>query len=83
MPVREVMDGAERRWTVWDTYPESARRTNVMQGYEAGWLTFECEGEKRRLVPVPADWETAPEPQILDYLAGATAVRGTRPEGST
>lgn len=72
MPVREVTDGDDCRWTVWDTYPQSSQ---VMDGYEAGWLTFECEGEKRRITPVPDGWADASELQLLGYLAAAKIVQ--------
>ncbi len=81
MPVREVMGGDRCLWTVWDTYPESARRVNVMPGYEAGWLTFECDGEKRRLFPVPPDWTTAPDEELLRWLASAAVVQKSRLPG--
>lgn len=34
---------------------------------QAGWLAFESAAEKRRLYPVPPDWETMPE-ERLDLL---------------
>ena len=35
-----------------------AIRATVTSGYEQGWLTFESSNEKRRLAPVPAEWES-------------------------
>jgi hypothetical protein len=35
----------------------------------AGWLTFECPTEKRRLAPIPQFWERLPEPE-LERLCG-------------
>lgn len=56
--------GPERR--------KSPRRLNpfhqafaVPRGYEHGWLCFECEnGEKRRLAPIPDEWETSPDERL-------------------
>jgi hypothetical protein len=72
--MREVSDDARTLWTVWDTYPQSGRRTTVMAGYESGWLTFECEERKLRLSPVPPDWAEAPDAEVLRYLAMASVV---------
>jgi hypothetical protein len=41
---------------------------------EAGWLCFESAAEKRRLSPVPADWEECPAEVLAGYLEGAAAV---------
>ena len=42
------------------------RRRTAAPGLEHGWLCFECEGEKRRLVPPPPDWSDAPEPRLAE-----------------
>lgn len=52
--------GPERRVNPDRRQKVSVGRTVVSPGYEQGWLCFENEeGEKRRLVPVPEDWEEA------------------------
>jgi len=33
------------------------RRITLSHGYGGGWLTFESLDEKRRLVPIPPQWE--------------------------
>ena len=45
-------------------------RAPVTPGYEGGWLTFESADEKRRLAPIPADWESLP-PGRLELLCRA------------
>jgi hypothetical protein len=35
----------------------SQRRITLNEGYGAGWLTFESLDEKRRLIPIPSQWE--------------------------
>lgn len=75
MPLREVRDDGRRIWTVWDTYPTSSRRLNVRPGFQAGWLTFECEGEKYRLHPIPAGWVEASDLKLLGYLTAAERIR--------
>ena len=47
----ERRSGQDRRIT-------SQRRITLAEGYGSGWLTFESLTEKRRLLPIPAEWET-------------------------
>lgn len=50
-------------------------RTVVSPGYENGWLCFESKsGEKRRLVPVPDGWETAPAEKLWMWCRAAAEV---------
>ena len=78
MPLRSfAYDGVE--WTVWDTHPEAqsgaSTRAGVAADYTRGWLTFQCEEEKRRLAPVPAQWFELTEVQLAALLARADPVR--------
>ncbi len=61
-----VYTGIERRTTPSRRKSSFFPRGSVVQaGYENGWLCFEnVEGEKRRLVPVPNEWETAGDDQL-------------------
>ena len=72
MAYREFMDSKGVGWRVWSTVPSSG--SHLRGGYENGWLTFECTGDEattlRRLVPIPADWETAAEDR-LELMCGA------------
>src|SRR3712207_639091 len=44
------------------------KATPLVHGELAGgWLTFESQGEKRRLAPVPPGWESCPD-TVLDEL---------------
>jgi hypothetical protein len=64
----EFTDGAGRSWRVWRTVPEIAlHRLTLAPDWKDGWLTFESTGEKRRLAPVPTEWESLP-PQRLELL---------------
>jgi len=54
--------------------------TRLRGGFDQGWLTFESTGTTenlRRLVPIPADWESAPD-ERLEVLC-RTADEVTRP----
>jgi hypothetical protein len=48
--------GAERRAGL-DRRVTEQRRITLSSGYGGGWLTFESLDEKRRLIPIPANWE--------------------------
>ena len=45
--------------------------SSVRHQYEAGWLTFKSDDQRRRLAPVPAEWETADEATMRGYLDSA------------
>jgi hypothetical protein len=46
-------------------------RVRVNPGMGAGWLVFDTRGERRRLAPIPAGWETASEAQLEMMLHDA------------
>lgn len=59
----------------------SQRRITLSEGYGAGWLTFESLDEKRRLIPVPPQWENLSQPELRALCEKAKRV--ARNEGST
>jgi hypothetical protein len=74
-------DGKE--WQVWDTRP-AVRSPNakpspdalgeiarISKKRERGWLTFTADADRRRLSPIPKDWETADESRLRVMLAAA------------
>jgi len=70
MAYREFVDTNGVSWRVWSTVPSAGSR--LRGGFDQGWLTFERTSPAsspsrkplRRLVPIPADWETAPESRL-------------------
>ena len=58
-------------WQIWDTTPAK----QVSHTLEAGWLTFESHGEKRRLAPVPLYWLSASDEELRALLDRAQPVR--------
>ena len=51
------------------------RRTlAVASEYSRGWLCFEAEGEKKRLAPVPKDWDEAGPDRLSMWLQAAKRV---------
>jgi hypothetical protein len=51
----------------------------VLPGLEGGWLVFDAESERRRVTPIPADWETATDAELETLCRGATVVTTRRP----
>ena len=60
---------ADRRITV-------GGRSDLLNG-TSGWLTFQHDDERRRLSPIPNDWEVCDESQLRSYLEAARPVRAT------
>ena len=72
MASREFVDSNGERWVVWDTRPTTAVRLNPQ--FEAGWLTFECQRQLRRLAPAPRGWHDLDDPQLEQLCREATPV---------
>lgn len=87
MALREFTDRNGVAWRVWDITPESShpatRIEDYLQGFLDGWLVFESiEGmEKRRLYPLPARWEEAPDDELESLLRGAAPVSAMESQG--
>lgn len=50
-------------------------RSVLNSGLNGGWLCFEAQLEKRRLSPIPGDWERCPRQRLEQYCAHATPAR--------
>ena len=73
-PSNSSYTGKERRATTRRVNPFH-RESAVPPGFENGWLCFEnSKGEKRRLAPVPENWETASVSQLLSWCRLAPPV---------
>ncbi|MBA3969658.1 MAG: hypothetical protein H0X52_06115, partial [Gemmatimonadetes bacterium] len=57
--------------------PERRRgvdRSNLLTpGLEQGWLCFEAESEKRRLTPIPPEWDQGTDEDLAALCSRATA----------
>jgi hypothetical protein len=47
------------------------RRPMLSSGLDSGWLCFEARVEKRRLTPIPGDWERCPTDRLEEYCRSA------------
>lgn len=66
--------GVERRRTPERRRGAFRRSGAVASEYSKGWLCFEADGEKRRLAPVPPDWEEAGPDRLTTWLQAAKRV---------
>ena len=54
----------------------------VMGSMQGGWLTFESAIGRRRLVPIPPEWESASARALGEMCSRAEAVRVSPRTGS-
>ena len=77
MAQREFTDSRGTHWLVWSTMPMTG---SILAGeMRQGWITFESDGERRRLVPIPRDWENAANDRLELYCRAAQGVSRTTP----
>ena len=53
----------------------TGHRAVLMSGFDGGWLCFQADVEKRRLTPIPDDWQRCAEERLEQYCARATPAR--------
>ena len=70
----EFTGSADRRHTPERRQYPFRRSSAVATEYSSGWLCFESEGEKRRLAPVPPDWDEAGPDRLSTWLQAAKRV---------
>lgn len=77
MALRNFIDSHGRGWRVWNVVPDygwDKDEDTLTPGLAGGWLCFEHGDEKRRLSPIPEDWENADAETMERYLQAAAAV---------
>jgi hypothetical protein len=80
MGIRTFRDGEGRSWRVWHVVPQSEVLRSNSPELARGWLCFENDGDKRRLVSPPERWLESSEEELLALLQGATPVQ--KPNGN-
>ncbi|SOD03787.1 hypothetical protein SAMN05216486_1182 [bacterium JGI 053] len=73
--MRTIHDGEGRSWRVWHVVPQSQVLRSAAPGMMEGWLCFESEGDKRRLVSPRVDWDRVHDAELVEMLGRATTVR--------
>lgn len=58
-----------------DRRTKVGHRTLLKSGLDSGWLCFEAADEKRRLTPIPDDWEGCVVERLEQYCAMAKRAR--------
>jgi hypothetical protein len=77
MPHRQFTDSRGTTWIVWGTTPSPGA---VLAGdMKQGWLTFESDEERRRLAPIPRNWQDAPPERLELYCKAAQPVPRSTP----
>jgi hypothetical protein len=76
MALREFCDSHGIFWTVWSTIPGA--RSSVPESLQGGWLTFESGNERRRLAPIPRDWEETSEERLRLFCGAADVLDPAR-----
>lgn len=78
MALRSFVAGDGTAWNVWNVVPTLAhndRKLALSVGMAEGWLCFEGNGVKRRIVPTPQGWEEWSDQELEAALARAREVR--------
>lgn len=78
VPIRDFVDSAGVHWQVWSTIPAMG---GVAGSFRQGWLTFSSSSERRRLAPIPPNWERAGETDLRTFLEQTVPAKQTPPGG--
>lgn len=73
--MRTFKDAEGRAWRVWQVVPQSDILKSTSPELAGGWLCFEKDGEKRRLLGPLDGWHTAPDTELVAMLERATLVK--------
>jgi hypothetical protein len=61
----------------------AGRLLTTLRDFAGGWLAFECGGEKRRLVPIPPNWDDLPDESLVQLWRRARpAIRSKESEAN-
>jgi len=76
MALRELHDESGTLWTIYDVHPGSQRHgaVQVREELASGWLCFQSEATKRRLVGIPDRWEQLDDDALMSLMTAAALV---------
>ena len=84
MTIRALRDDRGVEWQVWAVRPSSAARGAaeprplLAPHLVGGWLTFEsAAGERRRVVPIPEQWDALDDAALAGLLRDAARQRSS------
>jgi hypothetical protein len=77
---RAFTDTQGVQWDVFPVYPEArlSPHSQLKGTFPDGWLCYDSASEKRRLSPIPENWQTLSDGE-LERLAARAEVAGRRP----
>lgn len=88
MSTRTLQDRYGVVWLVWQVLPGQQPRTHggggtpVSEEAAEGYLTFECECEKRRVRPIPPRWMEYSDDELRAMCRMASPVRAGEPSAA-
>jgi hypothetical protein len=71
---RTFADSTGAVWEVLEVHRSSSKPGAVSGGLELGWLSFTSGDVKRRLAPIPPQWESSPDLELERLCSTAKAV---------
>ena len=71
MAARTFTDSTGATWDVFEVHRSSQKSGAVSPGLEKGWLSFVNGETKKRLAPIPRDWESVSEAQLEELCDSA------------
>ena len=76
MALREIQDESGVLWTIYDVHPSTQRHGTVQVREElaSGWLCFQSDAAKRRLVGIPERWEQLDDGALMSLMTAAALV---------
>jgi hypothetical protein len=83
---RDVEDARGVRWAVFAVHPSAASggRAPLREHFREGWLAFDAGDETRRIAPIPTDWRSMSDADLLALCERAEpAPRRPRQSGSS
>jgi len=83
MPERTFHDSQDTEWLVYDCKPAAGLERGFAPEMQTGWLCFQSEAEKRRLVNYPAEWNHYSSRQLEMLLREAVVASWVSPAAGT
>jgi len=76
MALRELRDDSGVLWTIYDVHPSAARHRTLQLREElaSGWLCFQSDAAKRRLIGIPERWEQMDDSALMSLMTAAALV---------
>ena len=76
MALRELRDASGVLWTIYDVHPSTVRHgtLQIREELAEGWLCFQSDAAKRRLIGIPDQWEQMDDGALMSLMTAAALV---------